>query len=110
MEILMQCLRTLTTVLKIIIGGSIPEPDIKLKLGKDANASNDAVVLTSGHAFVKEKKGLTVYIPEKVKRGRIPFKRKTPGRHITDEIIEPLFANDISKSWNDICTRFDFGG
>lgn len=37
-------------------------------------------------------------MPLNVKRGRIPFKRKTSGRHITDEIIEPFLQLSLLAS------------
>ncbi|SMG43632.1 hypothetical protein [Arenibacter troitsensis] len=77
--------------LKINVSDVIPKIKKTVELGKDAFYDENTLVLKSGHYFIRDsEKSLTVGIPTKVKRGRIPFKRTTPGRHITDEIIEPL--------------------
>lgn len=77
--------------LKVIITDKIPKINKLVSLGKDAYFNENTLVLNSGHFFIRENdKTLTVGIPFRVKRGRIPFKRNTSGRHITDEIIEPL--------------------
>ena len=60
------------------------------KLGDDISLLKDGIQLSSNHIFIKKKNKFKIIVPEKVKRGRIPWLRKTPGRHITDEIIEPF--------------------
>jgi hypothetical protein len=62
-------------------------------LGKDAIINNRIVKLSSGHTYSRSGNCISVFVPSKVKRGRIPFERETPGRHITDEIVEPLLKN-----------------
>ncbi|MCB0462028.1 MAG: hypothetical protein R2816_01335 [Flavobacteriaceae bacterium] len=77
--------------LKVIVTDKIPKINKVVSLGKDAYYNENTLILNSGHFFIRENdKTLTVGIPFRVKRGRIPFKRNTSGRHITDEIVEPL--------------------
>jgi hypothetical protein len=78
--------------LYVNITDQVPEHEPTLKLGKDAEYLEGFVKLSSGHTYRREGRDLFVTIPLLVKRGRIPFKRKTPGRHITDEVIEPLIV------------------
>jgi len=76
--------------LNIEITDVLPEIENKFQLGKDGYSDDKTLVLSSGHSITREESGFTIKVPSKVKRGRIPFKRLTPGRHITDEIIEPF--------------------
>jgi hypothetical protein len=78
-------------ILKVVVTDEIPKIKKKYSLGKDGYFDEKTLILSSGHFFIRSQDNiLKVGIPTKVKRGRIPFKRVTPGRHITDEIIEPL--------------------
>ena len=85
--------------LKIVVTDEIPQIKREKSLGKDGYFNNDTLILKTGHFFIREdEKTLIVGIPLKVKRGRIPFKRKTVGRHLTDEIIEPLLQIALLRS------------
>jgi len=64
--------------------------DASHKLGKDAIYNSNSIKFSSGHLFSVVDNTINVTIPQKIKRGRVPFKRLTPGRHVSDEIIEPL--------------------
>lgn len=68
-----------------------PEEDL-VKLGGDAFYNSGVLYLASGHFYKKIGNELEVVIPTRVKRGRVPFRRSTPGRHVSDEIIEPLLV------------------
>lgn len=88
-----------TFTLKVIITDDIPQINKNKSLGKDGYFNNNTLILNTGHFFVKENENiLIVGVPLKVRRGRIPFKRKTSGRHLTDEIIEPLLQLSLLKS------------
>ncbi|WP_299121229.1 hypothetical protein [uncultured Winogradskyella sp.] len=78
------------SVLNVTITDSIPNIENVTSLGKDCVANDKTVVFNTGHFIVRTEKGFDIGVPTKVKRGRIPFKRITPGRHITDELIEPF--------------------
>lgn len=84
--------------LYIKITDEIPVIEKEHELGKDGYYGQDALILNTGHFFIRNNDTtLTVGVPTKVKRGRIPFKRITPGRHISDEIIEPLLQLALLK-------------
>jgi hypothetical protein len=84
--------------LNVNIIDDLPKVGNKTTLGKDGYFNDDTLVLKTGHFFIrKSKDALTVGVPLKVKRGRVPFKRETSGRHITDEIIEPLLQLCLLK-------------
>ena len=70
---------------------------LSLKLGKDAVLEEGKILLNTGHYFTRKENVIEVIIPLKVKRGRIPFKRDTPGRHITDEIVEPILKELLQE-------------
>lgn len=77
--------------LYVKITDEIPDIEKDYELGKDGYFNENTLVLNTGHFFIRnDKTTLTVGVPTRVTRGRIPFKRITPGRHISDEIIEPL--------------------
>lgn len=76
--------------LKIEVTDSLPKINATTQLGKDGYANKNTFIQNSGHFFIMEKNVLTIGVPSKVKRGRVPFKRITPGRHLSDEIIEPF--------------------
>jgi len=78
--------------LRVRVGDVCFSKNNLVKLGGDAFYNDGILYLTSGHAFVKNSETIEIVIPRKVKRGRIPFKRITPGRHVSDEIIEPLLV------------------
>jgi hypothetical protein len=76
----------------------VPIIEKEISLGKDGYYDKNTLVLSSGHFFIRrDGNTLEVGIPSRVKRGRIPFKRRTPGRHISDEIIEPLLNLILQK-------------
>ncbi len=81
-----------THVINVKISDAIPCDKNFMKLGYDARYRDGLLWLKSGHVYEKHKNMIDVNIPLKVKRGRVPFKRTTPGRHISDEIIEPLMV------------------
>lgn len=75
-----------------------PKLTNKILLGHDASYDKNTLCLNSGHYFLKNSiNSIVVGVPSKVKRGRVPFKRAVPGRHITDEIIEPLIQIALLK-------------
>lgn len=76
--------------LVIRVSDQIPPKENLIPLGEDAKYCNGYIELAQGHVFQRTGDTIEVTIPQKVKRGRVPFKRQTPGRHITDEIIEPI--------------------
>ena len=78
-------------LLNVVITDKLPSyAEVKYKLGKDGFSTENQLFLSSGHCFEIGNSNITVYIPTRVKRGRIPFKRGVVGRHVTDEIIEPM--------------------
>jgi len=74
------------------ITDKIPSIEKNVKLGKDAYFKENCLVLSSGHFYFRKGNTLHIGVPSKVKRGRVPFKRSTAGRHITDEILEPILG------------------
>lgn len=70
----------------------IPSIEKNVKLGKDAYFKENCLVLSSGHFYIRKDNTLHIGVPSKVKRGRVPFKRSAAGRHITDEILEPILG------------------
>lgn len=79
-------------VIRVRVGDENCTTDDLIRLGGDAFYNSGILYLTSGHCFTKAGEEVKVVVPTRVKRGRIPFKRPTPGRHISDEIIEPLLV------------------
>jgi hypothetical protein len=80
------------------ITDDIPDIEKVIVLGKDGYYNAKTLVLNSGHFFTRRNaRTLEVGIPKRVKRGRVPFKRETPGRHVSDEIIEPLLTLVLHK-------------
>lgn len=75
----------------------VTETKLPLTLGKDAYYCSGEILFSTGHYYKRSSKLSTIMIPSKVKRGRIKFKRNTPGRHITDEILEPYIINILSE-------------
>ena len=63
-----------------------------VKLGNDGFYSDRFLSLKSGHHYASDGNVISITVPSMVKRGRVPFKRSTPGRHISDEVIEPLMV------------------
>lgn len=87
-------LETPSYSLEVIITDKIPTILPTISLGKDCISDSKTVIFNSGHYFSAENSQvLQVGIPLTVKRGRIPLKRPVVGRHITDEIIEPLLQS-----------------
>ncbi|EDP69546.1 hypothetical protein FBALC1_00290 [Flavobacteriales bacterium ALC-1] len=78
------------SVLNVVITNKTPKIENTTSLGKDCIANDKTIVFNTGHFITKTDKGYNLGVPTKVKRGRIPFKRITSGRHITDELIEPF--------------------
>lgn len=76
--------------LEVIVTDKKPKMKPTFILGKDGFSNDQTLVLSSGHFFSNSEKKLTVGVPEKVKRGRVPYKRTVAGRHLSDEIIEPI--------------------
>jgi hypothetical protein len=68
-----------------------------IKLGGDAFYSDGFLGLKAGHQFKKVENFIDVIVPARVKRGRVPFIRPTPGRHISDEILEPLMVSLLQE-------------
>ena len=66
-------------------------------LGKDAKFKDNHVALNSGHEYIRKDNISKIFIPKYVKRGRIPFKRLAPGRHIVDEILEPYLIHILKE-------------
>lgn len=85
-------------VLNIRVTDDLPKINKTLKLGKDGYGNGDTFIFNTGHFFIRNNIEYNIGIPTRVKRGRIPFKRETPGRHITDEIIEPFLQLLLLKS------------
>lgn len=84
--------------LTVKITDEIPKISPNVHLGKDGCYDDKTLILKSGHFFIREgERSLIVGIPTNVKRGRVPFKRVVSGRHITDEIIEPLLQLILMK-------------
>lgn len=84
--------------LNVQVTDQIPDIEKVISLGKDGYYDEKTLVLSSGHFFTSNDSNiLEVGVPTRVKRGRIPFKRKTPGRHLSDEIIEPLLSLILHK-------------
>lgn len=79
-----------TATLNVELTDVLPKIESKIQLGKDGYADDNTLILNSGHSITRIENGFNIKVPSKVKRGKIPFKRTTPGRHITDEIIEPF--------------------
>ncbi len=76
--------------LNVVVGSKKIFNKENYRLGKDAIMFENGFLTSSGHAYFVNSNQLNIHIPHKVKRGKIPFKRKTPGRHVVDEIIEPV--------------------
>jgi hypothetical protein len=71
----------------------LPEPAGNVRrLGHDGWYGDGFLQLASGHRFERLGDEVIVDVPSQVKRGRVPFKRATPGRHISDELVEPLMV------------------
>lgn len=84
--------------LTVVLTDQVPEIEKVVSLGKDGYYDKNTLVLKSGHFFTRRNSStLEIGIPTRVKRGRIPFKRKTPGRHVSDEIIEPVLSLILHK-------------
>jgi hypothetical protein len=84
--------------INIKLTDNIPKLKEKVSLGKDGVYGENFLVLKTGHYFVRFEKSIEIGVPTKVKRGRVPFKRSTPGRHITDEVLEPILANILLEN------------
>jgi hypothetical protein len=71
----------------------LPEPagDVR-RLGQDGWYREGFLQLASGHRFERLGDEVIVDVPSQVKRGRVPFKRAAPGRHISDELVEPIMV------------------
>ena len=70
----------------------IPIIEKKIEFGRDAYCSENTLILKSGHFFIRTGNVIHIGIPTSVKRGRVPFKRSTVGRHISDEVLEPIIG------------------
>ena len=62
----------------------------QFELGNDMKKVKNGIVFPTGHEYYFNNKDYKIIIPLKVKRGRIPWRRTTPGRHVVDEVLEPF--------------------
>ena len=62
----------------------------QFELGNDMKKVENGIIFPSGHAYYRDNKDYKIIVPLQVKRGRIPWRRSTPGRHVVDEVLEPF--------------------
>lgn len=89
-----------------------PRASLAIRLGLDASYEPGRLLVRSGHYFERRGDELTVLVPTRVKRGRVPFARAVPGRHLSDEIVEPILGymlRELGKTFVHASSYLDGG-